>query len=189
MLDARKGSIMSSSGDHEHADREALESLMSEDLRALTAETDRIGRVFAGSNSITPNDFHALLHIMVAEAAGTPLSSGDLRRRMGVSGAAVTYLVERMITAGHIRRDGDPSDRRKVLLRYEPNGSALAHAFFGTLAAHLRVAMADLGSEDLAMAHRVFDTLMDGMCRFQADLAARRVDGPRGEPPPPLPSP
>ena len=69
--------------------------------------------VDAGLHDVAANDFRALLHIMVAETAGSPLTAGELRRRMGMSGAAITYLVERMIDSGHIRRDSDPADRRK----------------------------------------------------------------------------
>ena len=36
-------------------------------------------------------DFRALLHIMVAETSGRPMTSGDLSQRMGLSGAAITY--------------------------------------------------------------------------------------------------
>ena len=95
-----------------------LEAQISADVRALTAESDQIGRTFAAQNNVGASDFRALLHIMVAESAGTPLTSGELRKLMGTSGAAVTYLVERMIDSGHLRRDADPADRRKVILRY-----------------------------------------------------------------------
>ena len=84
-------------------DRTALEALIAADVRALSAESDQIGRVFAGLHDVAANDFRALLHIMVAETAGSPLTAGELRRRMGMSGAAITYLVERMIDSGHIR--------------------------------------------------------------------------------------
>ena len=118
--------------------RAELEKLMSADLRAITAQSDRIGRYFARRNDVSGNDFHALLHIMVAETAGKPLTLAQLRERMDVSPAAITYLVDRMIDAGHIRREGDPSDRRKSLLRYEASGMELAHDFFGPLGAHMR---------------------------------------------------
>ena len=45
---------------------------------------------------------------MVAETAGTPLTMAQLRQRMDVSPAAITYLVDRMIDAGHFRRESDP---------------------------------------------------------------------------------
>jgi DNA-binding MarR family transcriptional regulator len=163
---------MPTDDDHHDGDRAVLESLMSADLRALTAESDRIGRVFAGSQGVTSNDFHGLLHIMVAETSGTPLTAGQLRQRMGVSGAAVTYLVERMIDAGHIRRESHLSDRRKVILRYEPRGMDLARAFFAPLGSHIRAAMADLSNDDLATAHRVFCALTEGMRLFRDDIGA-----------------
>jgi DNA-binding MarR family transcriptional regulator len=155
----------------ERADgRVALESLMSADLRKLTAESDQIGRLFAVTHDVRPTDFHALLHIMVAETAGEPISSGELRQRMGLSGAAITYLVDRMIESGHIRRESHPADRRKVILRYSEPGLDTARAFFAPLGTHTRAATADLPDADLAAAHRVFTALMDAMRRFRDEL-------------------
>ena len=98
-------------------DRDALESMIAADVRAMNAESDQIGRHFAARHDVAANDFRALLHVMVAETAGTPLTAGDLRKRMGMSGAAITYLVERMIASDHLLRESDPTDRRKVILR------------------------------------------------------------------------
>ena len=155
-------------------DRAELEKLMSADLRAITAQSDRIGRHFARQHDVTGSDFHALLHIMVAETAEQPLTLAQLRQRMGVSPAAITYLVDRMIEAGHIRREPDPADRRKSLLRYEKPGMALAHAFFNPLGAELRSALADLPDRDLAAAHRVFTEMIAAMSTFEDQLAAQR---------------
>lgn len=84
--------------------REDRQRLIAADVRALTAESDQIGREFASRNNLSANDFRALLHIMVADAAGAPLTAGQLRKLMGTSAAAITYLVERMIESGHLRR-------------------------------------------------------------------------------------
>ncbi len=91
---------------------------------------------------------------------------------MGLS-AAITYLVERMIASGHIRRESDPSDRRKVILRYAEHGIAVARTFFTPLADQSHAALADLPDENLAAAHRVLTTLCDAMRTFQAELSAR----------------
>ena len=153
-------------------DRIGLEALIAADVRALSAESDQIGRVFAGLHDVAANDFRALLHIMVAETAGSPLTSGELRQRMGMSGAAITYLVERMIDSGHIRRDSDPADRRKVILRYADHGMTVARAFFTPLATHTHDAMAALPDDDLVAAHRTFTALIDAMRAFRAELGA-----------------
>lgn len=152
------------------ADRPKLEKLMSADMRAVTAQSDRVGRYFARQNDVSGNDFHALLHVMVAEGTGTPLTMAQLRQRMDVSPAAITYLVDRMIDAGHVRREADPADRRKALLRYEDSGMELAREFFNPLGAHLRAALADLPDEDLRAAHRVFAAMIAAMSAFEGDL-------------------
>lgn len=152
------------------ADRADLESLIVADVQALTAESDQIGRAFAGRHDLAANDFRALLHIMVAETAGTPLTAGELTARMGMSGAAITYLVERLIESGHVRRESHPGDRRKVILRYAEHGMKVARAFFTPLATHTETAMAGLSDDDLAAAHRVFTALTDGMRNFHTEL-------------------
>jgi DNA-binding MarR family transcriptional regulator len=150
--------------------RPELEQLMSADMRAVTAQSDRLGRHFARQNDVSGNDFHALLHVMVAETAGTPLTMAQLRQRMDVSPAAITYLVDRMIDAGHVRRETDPSDRRKALLRYEESGMKLAHGFFTPLGAHLSAELAGLPDRDLLAAHRVFAAMITAMAKFEAEI-------------------
>lgn len=150
--------------------RPELEKLMSADMRAVTAQSDRIGRYFARQHDVSSNDFHALLHVMVAETAGTPLTMAQLRQRMDVSPAAITYLVDRMIDAGHVRRESDPADRRKALLRYEQSGMELARGFFTPLGVHLRAALADLSDEDLFAAHQVFVAMIAAMSTFEGEL-------------------
>lgn len=150
--------------------RAALESLMAADVRALTAESDQIGRHFAGRHDVAANDFRALLHVMVAETAGTPLTAGELRKRMGMSAAAITYLVERMITSGHFIRESDPADRRKVILRVAEHGMTVARGFFTPLAEQTHAALAGLSDEELNTAHRVFAALIEAMRAFRGEL-------------------
>ena len=153
--------------------RRALESAVIADIQALSAESDQIGRVFAGVHELSANDFRALLHVMVAERAGAPLSAGELRDLMGMSGAAITYLVERMIASGHLRRESHPTDRRKVILKYADHGVEVAELFFTPLAHHAHRALAELTADDLTAAHRVLGAVAGAMRRFRADLAAQ----------------
>jgi DNA-binding MarR family transcriptional regulator len=150
--------------------RAALESVLSSDVRALSAESDQIARVFAGLNDLSANDFRALLHVMVADSAGEPLTSGGLGQRMQISGGAVTHLVERMIGSRHIRREAHARDRRKVMLHYADHGMAVARAFFAPLGKHTREALRELPDEDLAAAHRVFTALINAMKTYQDEL-------------------
>jgi MarR family transcriptional regulator, organic hydroperoxide resistance regulator len=153
-------------------ERVALETMIVADSRALAAESDQMGRVFAAVHRVRPSDFRALLHIMVAENAGTPLTSGELRQKMGLSAAAITYLVERLINSGHIKRDSHAADRRKVILRYSDPGLATARSFFNPLGIHTRAALNRLPDADLAAAHRVFNALIAAMRHFQSELGS-----------------
>jgi DNA-binding MarR family transcriptional regulator len=155
-------------------ERVRLEALIAADARALTAESDQLGRVFAAVHRLRPSDFRALLHILVAETTGTPLTSGELRQKMGLSAAAITYLVERMINSGHIRRDSDAADRRKVVLRYSEPGLVTARSFFTPLGTHTRAALDALPEADLSAAHRVFTALIAAMGHFQGELRGAR---------------
>jgi DNA-binding MarR family transcriptional regulator len=161
--------------DEQPSGRQALESLMSADLREMSTESDQIGRLFAASQDVRPTDFRALLHIMVAETNGRPMTSGDLSQRMGLSGAAITYLVDRLIESGHIWRDSHPKDRRKVILRFSGPGLDTARLFFTPLGAHTREAMQDLPDADLAAAHRVFAAMIAAMRRFRGELDSPRA--------------
>ncbi len=158
-------------------DRPTLEALIAADVRAVTAQSDQIGHDFAGRHAMTANDFRALLHITVAETTGEPLAAGELRTRMGMSGAAITYLVERMIASGHLLREPDPADRRKVKLRVAEHGLEVARDFFTPLASHLRDALGELPDDDLRAAHRVFGAVVDAMGAFREDLAAGSAGG------------
>jgi DNA-binding MarR family transcriptional regulator len=160
------------------AGRAALEQQISAYLRVMTAESEQIGRAFAAVHDVRPTDFRALMHVMVAETAGEPVTSGELRQRMGLSGAAITYLVDRMMASGHITRQSDPADRRKVILRYSDSGLATARAFFAPLGTHSHDAMAELPDGDLVAASRVFAALIDAMRRYQDDLASSKPPEP-----------
>jgi DNA-binding MarR family transcriptional regulator len=162
--------------------RSELEKLMSADLRAMTARSDRVGRYFARQHHLHSSDLQALLHIMVAETAGEPLNSTQLRERMDISNAAITYLVDRVMSAGHIRREPDPSDRRKSLLRLESHAMALGREFFGPLGAHMHSAVSDLSDDDLRAAHRALTSMTVAMSTFEDELrtgSARSTKGGR----------
>ena len=160
-------SAVSGPGDEE---RERLQVEVARDIRALTAVSEQIGHVFARSNRLRPNDFRALMHIATADVEGAPLTAGGLRTLMGLSPAAVTYLVERLIESGHVRRVVDPADRRRVVLHHSEDGMAVAGAFFTPLGARTREGTADLPAADLAAAHRVLVAIVAAMRDYHADL-------------------
>ncbi|MCV7422724.1 MarR family transcriptional regulator [Mycobacterium yunnanensis] len=152
------------------ANRDAVEASIVSDVQALSAESDDLSRVFRERHDLTDNDFRALLHVMVSERDGEPLTQSQLGQRIGVSGAAITYLVDRMVQSGHLTREQHPSDRRKILLRYADHPNAVARAFFAPLGEHTAAALRQFSVAELTIAHRVLEALVGSMRDFGAEL-------------------
>ncbi|MGW0247435.1 MarR family winged helix-turn-helix transcriptional regulator [Nocardia goodfellowii] len=154
-------------------ERATLETEIGADLRALTAVSEQLGHVFARSNHLRPNDFRALLHIATAEFADRPLTAGQLGGLMGMSSAAVTYLVERLIESGHLRRGADPRDRRRVLLFHDAPGRAAAEDFFIPIGQRTRAATAQFSDAELSAAHRVLTAITAALRTHLDEVSGR----------------
>ena len=102
-------------------------------LRALTVELDLFGADFARLHRLHPTDVRALIALVETERAGEALTPGRLAEHLGLDSSSVTALVDRMQRLGHLRREQDPHDRRRVLLRLEDQAQELGWSFFGPL--------------------------------------------------------
>ena len=98
-------------------DRSAVVSHLSLCVRRLLTEREMLAQRFALANGLSSTDFRALIHIAESELNRQPLAAGGLRDRMNMSAGAATYVVDRLVSTGHVRREADPGDRRKVVLR------------------------------------------------------------------------
>ncbi|HHU38298.1 MAG TPA: MarR family transcriptional regulator [Propionibacterium sp.] len=141
-------------------------------VQVLALASDRIGAYFAGQHDLHTTDFRALTAIYRAEREGQPLTARQLADQLQVSPGAVTYLVDRLTASGHVFRDTDPSDRRRVLLRFGDHGRDVAFAFFGPLGqAHAR-AMANYSDADLRVCLRFLEDVNQGLHEFDEGLRA-----------------
>ncbi|QWF80719.1 MarR family winged helix-turn-helix transcriptional regulator [Amycolatopsis sp. CA-230715] len=71
-----------------------------------------VGRTLAGELGVSVNDLAALHHLV----GRTPLGPAELGRRLGMSTASATALVDRLERGGYLRRRPDPRDRRRIVL-------------------------------------------------------------------------
>jgi MarR family transcriptional regulator, organic hydroperoxide resistance regulator len=150
------------------AGRKQLETELLFGLRNLTCESDWLARSFARNNCLSANDFRALIFVIIADKAGDHLTAGELRRRMGLSGAAITYQIDRMTESGHLRKRSHPTDRRKVVLTHTDRGMAVARTFLTKISNHSHDAFGDLTDNDLEAAHRSFSACIEAMRAFRA---------------------
>ncbi|WP_211840441.1 MarR family winged helix-turn-helix transcriptional regulator [Saccharopolyspora hirsuta] len=102
-------------------------------LRAVTVELDLLAAEFAGANDLHPTDLRALIALLDAHRAGETATPGKLGEQLGLNSAAVTALVDRLEQRGHVRREKDPADRRRVRLVVAEQAVKLGWSFFGPL--------------------------------------------------------
>jgi len=65
---------------------------------------------------VNPTDLAAMEHLMLAG----PLSPTDIARRLGITTAAATTVVDRLTAVGHANRTPHPTDRRGVVVVPNP---------------------------------------------------------------------
>ncbi|MGW2158726.1 MarR family winged helix-turn-helix transcriptional regulator [Nonomuraea sp. NPDC001699] len=102
-------------------------------LRAITVELDRMGERFAADNALHPTDVRALICLLDAARTGTPATPGTLGTHLGLNSAGTTAVVDRLERLGHVRRERDTQDRRRVLLKVDESAVTLGWTFFGPL--------------------------------------------------------
>lgn len=95
-------------------------------LREILEVTDDFEAHLGRELAVNPTDLKAMEHLI----ASGPLSPTELARRLEMSTAAVTTVVDRLAAARHVTRAQHPTDRRGVIVEAAPQSIARA---MGTL--------------------------------------------------------
>jgi len=93
----------------------------------------------------------------------------EVQRRILVESSSTTYVVDKLVKRGLVRRRHSGKDRRVVLLRLTPSGRRLIGRIFPTHARAIHDAVAALRPREQAQAVRLMRTLGLG--------AAERLEG------------
>lgn len=100
-------------------------------LRAVSVEFGLRQAEFAARNGMHPTDVRALVCLLDAARAGEAATAGLLGARLGLNSAGTTAVIDRLERLGHVARVRDDRDRRRILLRVEPEAIRLGREFFG----------------------------------------------------------
>jgi len=151
-------------GDH----HDQLVRALVERVRDIAVSSEQIGSRFASHQDLHSTDFRALTLIFQAENAGTPLSPTHLAEALSLSHGAATYVVDRLTASGHVWRDTDPTDGRRVVLRIAAHGREVAGRFFGPLGLEHSRTLAAFTTEELEVALRVITDISASLSTFSA---------------------
>ncbi len=88
-----------------------------------------------------------------------PLSPTELARRLQISTAAVTTVVDRLETAGHVTRGAHPTDRRGILVAATPESVQRALAELIPVAQAIDSALDQFDEAECAVIQRYLETI------------------------------
>lgn len=151
-----------------------IEEIISQ-LRLYAAHAQHIGDAFATRHQLGNADLHALIAIMEAELAGEPITPGTLREELNFSSSSVTGVIDRLEAAGHVYRDRDTADRRKIFLRYAEGGAAVAREFFTPLSVRTEKAMDSFTDDELQTVRRFLTAMVVSMREHRDELRETRT--------------
>ncbi|SDF77427.1 DNA-binding transcriptional regulator, MarR family [Lentzea fradiae] len=135
-------------------------------LRGLVLESNRFLEIFSAAHSLHPTDMTALNLIMTS--AMTP---GTLAKALNLSASATTSVLDRLERAGHVVRERDPGDRRRVELRVLTEARALAATFFEPLARGYAAAWSGMTAEERQVVARFLTATIEATAEVRSALS------------------
>jgi DNA-binding MarR family transcriptional regulator len=145
-------------------------------IQVLSTDLERLSGAAAAFIGLNRTDLRAL---QLVRASGG-LTAGDLAKSLQVTSGATTRVIDSLVAMGHARRESDPGDRRRVLIKLSPEAEKILDSTFEQLREQVRLALESYADEDL-----------ETVARFLADVRAlirahaRRLDvrSPPGDAP------
>ena len=86
--------------------------------------------------------------LAVLDGAGEPLSPTEIARRLIVTTASVTSLLDTLERRGLVERRADPADRRRLLVAITPPAQAMVRQYVPEVVALQGAVMSGIGEED-----------------------------------------
>lgn len=154
-IDAQEGST-SSNGASERAEILRL-------LCAYVSESLRVTEQWASAHSIHHTDVRAMAVLGEGTQGDARMTAGALGAALGLSSPATSALIARLESAGHLIRERDPHDRRRVLLKLSQSASRGATEYFRPLGDAVDGALANTAHHDQAVILSFLQRLTDEM--------------------------
>ncbi len=132
--------------------------------------SDQFARRLGGELNVNATDYRAMEHLLRAG----PLAPGELARRLGITSAAVTTSVDRLVGRGHVSREPDPADRRRIRVIPAQASSEQASAIVSPMVHAVDAELEGFTSAEQDVITEYLRRVVDAM-RAHAEPAEREV--------------
>ena len=139
-------------------------------LRELTTVAAEVRPTVARRARLSESELVALEHLM-----GGSLGPVEVGRRLGVTSAASTGIVDRLESRGHVHRAPHPGDRRRTEVSITDSGRSEVLGYLMPMFRSLAQLDAELSEDERAVVDRY---LAKAIAAFQAVLDAPESDAP-----------
>ena len=130
----------------------------------MGAQSVLMSHAVAGRVGLTTTDLECLDLVGLRGSA----SAGELAKGTGLSTGATTALIDRLERAGYVRREADPKDRRRVVVRLDEETIAPIAALYAPIANRSMAVWKRFTDEELAIVERfLVETLEIGVASVQ----------------------
>ena len=103
-----------------------------------------------------------------------PLTAGELAEATGLTSGAITGVVDRLERAGYARRERDPGDRRKVLVRALADVEARVAPLSQPMERAMRAALEAYSDAELRLILDFLTRARDASVAAMAEISGRR---------------
>lgn len=117
-------------------------------LHDFAIASERHVDVVSSRNQLHRTDLHALDHLTRASFKNRPLTASMLGRKLGLTPAATTALIDRLQAAGYAQRHRDPHDRRVIQVAITAKAQRECAAMFAPLVERLGATVAEFSETE-----------------------------------------
>ncbi|MER7073037.1 MarR family transcriptional regulator [Terrabacter sp. NPDC000476] len=135
-------------------------------LRVLGAAEAEASGALARRMRMHPTELSAMSHVAASDGH---LGPRELSTRLGITPAAMTDVVDRLEAAGHLLRERDTSDRRRVRLVPTESASTQVRGQLRGLLDRLDAITADFTPAERDAIHRYLQAAAEAYHRFAED--------------------
>lgn len=125
----------------------SLQQDVLDELRQNSARAVMFHQLISEKLGLNATDHKCLDYI---NRAG-PVTAGQLAQLTGLTTGAVTSVIDRLEQAGYVVRDKDPNDRRRVVVKPAPEGSAQISPMFESVMQSTLQIISQYSTKDLQL--------------------------------------